>query len=212
MEKKLVLASLFIVPLLFYIFLSSGIYHSANLPILKEHINELPSNSEEVYFNDYYSVLCFFGNNKKTKSNFFNISQTIYKPMRVKKKFQLVAVFPKGMESEVANYKKQLDITTNLKELKTVFLNNEEITKLYQSLDSPFALDITMHCDHAYIIDRENRLRGRTDDEDAKDGILYGYNMNSVSELKNKMKDDIKVIYYQWKKSLEKQERRKRKI
>ena len=36
--------------------------------------------------------------------------------------------------------------------------------------------------------------------------------MNSVNDLKNKMKKDLEVIYYQLKKSLEKEKRRKRKV
>jgi acetylornithine deacetylase len=47
---------------------------------------------------------------------------------------------------------------------------------------------------------------------DVEDGKLYGYNMKSISTLKNKMKDDIDVIYYQLKKSAEKEQRRKREI
>jgi hypothetical protein len=36
--------------------------------------------------------------------------------------------------------------------------------------------------------------------------------MKSVAALKNKMKDDINIIYYQLKKSAEKAKRRKREI
>ena len=36
--------------------------------------------------------------------------------------------------------------------------------------------------------------------------------MNSVNDLKNKMKKDIEIIYYQLKKSLEKEKRFKREI
>ena len=56
----------------------------------------------------------------------------------------------------------------------------------------------------------ELRLRGRKDDEDIDDGKLYGYDMRSVAVLKNKMKDDIDIIYYQLKKSAEKQARNNR--
>ena len=66
--------------------------------------------------------------------------------------------------------------------------------------------------EYVFIVDRELRLRGRKDDEDTDGGRLYGYNMNSVNDLKNKMKKDIEIIYYQLKKSLEKEKRRKRKI
>ena len=56
------------------------------------------------------------------------------------------------------------------------------------------------------------RLRGRKDDEDTEGGRLYGYEMSSVNSLKNKMKKDIEIIYYQLKKSMEKEKRFKRKI
>ena len=51
-----------------------------------------------------------------------------------------------------------------------------------------------------------------SNDEDTEDGKLFGYNMQSVAVLKNKMKDDIDIIYYQLKKSAEKEQRRKREI
>ena len=46
--------------------------------------------------------------------------------------------------------------------------------------------------------DKDLKLRGRNDDEDMPNGLLYGYDMNSVSELNNKMEDDIKVLLYEY--------------
>ena len=86
------------------------------------------------------------------------------------------------------------------------------IKSLFRSFDSPYAINENLSSDYTFIIDRDRRLRGRKDDEDTDNGRLYGYNMTSVNDLKNKMKKDIEIIYYQLKKSLEKAKRRKRKI
>ena len=50
----------------------------------------------------------------------------------------------------------------------------------------------------AFIIDKNLNLRGRINDKDFTDGRLEGYNLNSVSELKSKMKDDINVLFYEY--------------
>ena len=44
-------------------------------------------------------------------------------------------------------------------------------------------------------------------------GMLFGYNMNSVGELNNKMEDDIKVLLYEYRaafKDKKKADRKKR--
>jgi hypothetical protein len=53
-----------------------------------------------------------------------------------------------------------------------------------------------------FIVDKDQNLRGRTDDEDK--GILYGYDSRSVSELNNKMNDDVKVILAEYRLALKK--------
>jgi len=40
-------------------------------------------------------------------------------------------------------------------------------------------------------------LRGRTDDEDTSSGLLYSYDTRSVSVLKNKLREDLKVVFYE---------------
>lgn len=91
-------------------------------------------------------------------------------------------------------------------------MEDADISSLFKSFDSPYSLNEDLSSDYVFIVDRELRLRGRKDDEDTDNGRLYGYNINAVSDLKNKMKKDLEVIYYQLKKSLEKEKRHKRKI
>ena len=100
----------------------------------------------------------------------------------------------------------------NISNWKFIYSNEAEIQTFFSSLNSPFGLNENLYSPYAFIIDKELRLRGRLDDEDTEDGKLYGYNMQSVAILKNKMKDDIDIIYYQLKKSAEKEKRRRREI
>ena len=212
MQKKkiLVLLTLFIVPLLFYVFLSKGIYHYANLPILKESVEDV---STTVSFKDHYSVVCFLGDDLDgTKGQLFNLNEVIYKSYNKSLYFQTVVIVAPGNETEIEEIKKRLGTYADAGRWKFVTLSKEKIVSVFNSFDTPFKLNDHFGSENAFIIDRELRLRGRKDDEDTKGGKLYGYDMNSVAILKNKMRDDIGIIYYQLKKSMEKEQRRKREI
>ncbi len=209
-KKGVILSVLFLGPLIFYIFLSLGIYHHANLPILTDKVEDVKG---EVTFNKHFSVVCFLGTDiAPKKGGLFNLNEVIYKRYRKSLYFQSVLITPKGTESQIDSLKKKLKTYTDIENWKFVFMEEEEIKSLFKSFDSPYTLHNNLSSEYAFIIDRELRLRGRKDDEDTDNGRLYGYNMNSVNDLKNKMKSDIEIIYYQLKKSLEKEKRRKRKI
>ena len=215
MKKFWVLFCLFILPLAFYVFLSKGIYKYANLPILTEQVVDVQkiADSTVVSFNKKLSIVCFLGTNvKEAKASLFNLNQVIYKRYYQKTLFQMVAIIPQESEADYKKTIKELSAFTNIKKWHFVFANSKEIETLYHSFETPFKLNENNYSSYAYIVDMELRLRGRKDDEDTANGKLYGYNMKSVAVLKNKMKDDIDIIYYQLKKSAEKQARRKRKV
>jgi hypothetical protein len=209
-KKGIILSVLFLGPLVFYIFLSLGIYHHANLPILTEKVEDVKG---DVTFNAHFSVVSFLGTDiENEKGGLFNLNEVIYKRYRKSLYFQSVLITPKGTESQIDALKKKLKTYTDIENWKFVFMDAEEIKSLFKSFDSPYTLKDNLSSEYTFIIDRALRLRGRKDDEDTENGRLYGYNMNSVNDLKNKMKKDIEIIYYQLKKSLEKEKRRRRKI
>ncbi|MBE0422729.1 MAG: hypothetical protein IBX66_02210 [Lutibacter sp.] len=215
MKKFWVLFSLFILPLVFYIFLSKGIYKYANLPILTENVVDLivVSPVTTATFSEKLTVVCFLGSDiNMAKASLFNLNQTIYKRYYQKPFFQMVAILPQGLEKEYEETFKELAAFTDTGKWHFIYASKENTNLLFDSFDTPFKLDENGYSEYAFIVDMELRLRGRKDDEDTKGGKLYGYNMKSVSTLKNKMKDDIDIIYYQLKKSAEKQARRKREI
>jgi len=215
MKKFWVLFSLFILPLVFYIFLSKGIYKYSNLPILTEEVIDINGLSlvENNTFSDKLTIVCFLGNDiDEAKASLFNLNQTIYKRYYQKPLFQMVAILPEGKENEYKEVISELSAFTDIKNWRFVYANKENIQAIFKSFKTPYKLGENLYSENAFIIDMKLRLRGRKDDEDTKDGKLYGYNMRSVSTLKDKLKDDINIIYYQLKKSKEKQERRRREI
>lgn len=213
LKKFGVLFALFILPLVFYIFLSKGIYKYSNLPILTEQVTDLSEFSSEATFQDHLTVVCFLGNDvNEAKSSLFNLNQTIYKRYNSKPMFQMVAIMPKGTEEAYNKAIDEMKAFVSIDKWHFVYLDPNEIDVIFSSLKTPFQLNDQLYSENAMIVDMENRLRGRKDDEDSYDGKLYGYNMRSVAVLKNKMKDDIDIIYYQLKKSAEKEARRKREI
>lgn len=212
MQKKkfIVLFLLFIVPLLFYIFLSNGIYHYANLPILTENVEDVKGNET---FKDHFSIVAFLGDDiEASKTALYNLNEVIYKNYNKSLYFQTVIILTEDMEEQAEELKERLGTYTDASKWKFVFASKEEIVTIFNSFDTPYKLNDNYASNYTFIVDRELRLRGRKDDEDTKNGKLYGYNMNSVADLRNKMKDDIGIIYYQLKKSMEKEQRRKRKI
>ena len=75
-KKALVLSALFLGPLIFYIFLSLGIYHHANLPILTKKVENV---NGSVSFQNHFSVVSFLGTDiDKNKGGLFNLNEVIY--------------------------------------------------------------------------------------------------------------------------------------
>lgn len=211
MRKFLILFSLFILPLVFYIFLSKGIYKYSNLPILTTEVVDVSeiNSTDAIRFKDNLSVVCFLGKDiKQAKASVFNLNQVIYKRYYSKPLFQIVAIVPENKKEAYKEIIEELAAFTDISKWNFVYTNGEDAIKLFESFKTPYSLDDNLNSVYVHIIDMELRLRGRKNDEDSNDGKMYGYDMRSVAVLKNKMKDDIDIIYYQLKKSAEKRARR----
>ena len=71
-------------------------------------------------------------------------------------------------------------------------------------MNTPFNLSNSDSTPIVFIIDKEKNLRGRDDDDQ---GILFGFNTQSVAEINNKMVDDVKVILAEYRRALKKYNR-----
>ena len=96
MKKTAVLLALFVLPLVFYIFLSKGIYHYSNLPILTDEVNDVKNDNNISLLEDHLSIVCFLGNDmQQIQGTIFNLNQTIYKRFYQKPYFSDSSYFSK---------------------------------------------------------------------------------------------------------------------
>lgn len=205
-KKKVVLFLLFIFPLLFYLVLSSGINNFAKLPVVTKNIVDISliDSTKSVEFQGKISVVCFLGEDiEALKGAVFSLNQKIYKPFYGFKNFQVIAIYPNNRIAEVKKLKKEVGAFTDMVKWKFVASSREEIKALYESFKTNEPLT-NLQISKAFIVDKEVNLRGRTNDKDFNDGKLYGYDMNSVAILKDKMKDDVKVLLAEYRLALKK--------
>jgi hypothetical protein len=205
-KKRIVLFLLFIFPLMFYLVLSSGINNFAKLPMVTKSILDIAliDSTNSVKFNRNISVVCFLGEDiEGIKGAVFNLNQKIYKPFYGFKNFQVIAIYPRNKIAEVKELQEEVGAFTDMVKWKFVASSKKEIEALYASFKTGELLN-NAQSTKAFIIDKEVNLRGRTDDEDFKDGMLFGYDMNSVAILKDKMKDDVKVLLAEYRLALKK--------
>lgn len=204
-QKFIVLFALFIVPLLFYIFLSLGINNFAKLPVLTNNVTDISAVTKKAQFARKISIVTFLGSDiQLAKGELFNLNEKIYKPFYGFKDFQMIIIALKGSEHKVEKLKKEIGAFTNMLKWNFIFCDEVEIKLLYESFKTNQSLDSNIHTSKAFIIDKNVCLRGRDDDNDVAGGKLYGYNMKSVAELNNKMKDDVKVVLAEYRLALKK--------
>jgi hypothetical protein len=197
-KKRFVLIALFVFPLLFFLILSTGINNFKKLPTLTNTVS-LDVLEDSISLSDHVTVLCFLGNDVATKKGgFFNLNQKIYKEFYGYRPFQIIAVFPKSSKDDVDKLKSDLSAFTDMSKWNFFAMEKETIKKLHQNLKTKKILDTSLYSKQVYLLDKELNLRGRNQEGDDESQIMYGYNIESVAELNNKMEDDIKVLLYEY--------------
>lgn len=203
MKNKIVLAVLFILPIVVYLFFASGVNNFGKLPILSEDIMDVSAMDENVTLNEKITILGFLGSDiEHQKGNAFNLNQKIYKRFYEFRDFQFVMVVQKGNEAKVESLKKELGNLTDISKWNFVYGESEAISKMFKSMKTNLTLDDNLATPNVFIIDKERNLRGRHDDED--EGVKYGFNAISVADLNNKMEDDVKIILAEYRLALKK--------
>lgn len=224
MKKYSILFILFILPIVAYLFFASGINSFAKLPTITEKIPDISefktADGKSVSLNDKITILGFTGNKViYNEGNFFNLNQKIYNKNKDFKDFQFIMVSPKGSEAEVASLFEKLKPLADGKDMSKwifVFASPEEITAYYSKLNLVGGLDSDFGTPNVYIVDKARNLRGRKGKNLAgKEEYKEGYNTISAADLHNDMSDDVKVILYEYRAALKKNNndsRMKRKI
>ena len=197
-KKRVVLFLLFIFPLICFLILSTGTNNFTKLPIVTKNVSELTSIDINKSFTGNISIVCFLGNDlESNKGGFFNLNEKVYKKFIDYNNFQIIAIYPEGKEVEATKLKNDISAFTDMVKWNFIPASENQINNLHASFKSKDTLT-NLYSSKAYLIDKNGDLRGRIKDEDSFDGKLFGYNLKSVSELNAKLKDDVKVLYYEY--------------
>ena len=217
-QKNLVLITLFILPLVAYLFFASGVNSFAKLPTITKNIADVSDfksiDGKPVTLKNKITILGFMGSNiEKNKAGFFNLTEKIYNKNREFKDFQVVMIAPDGTQDEVKNLMKKISTLTNLSGWHFVFANPNKIDNFYGKMNLVFKLDQNQYTENVFIIDKKLNLRGRKGksikgDEEYKEG----YNTFKVSELYNEMNDDVKIILAEYRLALKRNHNASRQI
>lgn len=213
MKKNSVLFVLFILPIVAYLFFASGVNGFTKLPTITPNTADLGNwqslDSQKVSLNGKVTILGFMGTELlKNRGNLFNLNQKIYQRYHEFKDVQFVMICPKGTENDAKKVLDALGAFTDVAQWRFVFASTEEINVYYNQLKLVEKLDENSGTPKVYIIDKKRNLRGRKLVKDAKEG----YSTFHPAELSNEMLDDFKVILYEYRAALKKNNNATRKI
>ncbi len=215
MRKKIVLISLFILPIVVYMFFATGVNDFTNLPILTKNIPEIPSwnslNGEKVQLKEKITILGFLGDNALIeKGNLFNLNQKIYNKNKEFKDFQVIMIVPNGKQNDIKSIISELGTIPDLSGWKFVFTSHDSISNYHKKLKLLEQLNPKTGTPNVYIIDKDLNVRGRKG-KDLKGSEEYkeGYNTISAADLHNNMSDDVKVILAEYRLALKRNNKRK---
>ena len=210
-KKFWLLIALLIGPLVFYLLILTGENKFRPLPILHKNVMDIASlePQQNIQFKDKISIVCFFGEDLlQHKTNALNLNEKIYKRFNGFEQFQFVVLLPNGTEQKANQLKNELAFNTNVNNWKFVFTTKENLSTIFKSLKTDLSLDEKQYIAQAFIIDKDFSLRGRNKDEDYDNGLLYGYDAETVSQIHQKMVDDVKILLAEYRLALKKNKKK----
>ena len=196
---------MFILPIVAYLFFASGVNSFTKLPTITPKVADFGNwkslRGDVVRLDGKITVLGFSGTNLlANRGNLFNLNQKIYKRYHTFKDLQFVMLCPLGTEKDAQAVLDALKAFTDVKQWNFVFATPEEIANFYKQMQLKSQLDSNYGTSNVFIFDKERNLRGRKDKEEFKEG----YNTFHPAELSNEMLDDFKILLYEYKAALKK--------
>jgi hypothetical protein len=192
-----VLLILFALPLLTYLFFLNGEHHFKTLPIVTEKVSELTAfktlEGKSIHLTDSVSIITFLGDKPYSRLGYVsNINEKIYKDFHQFDGFQMISILPQEGIQDIEEIKAQMAETTDLADWHFLVGSEDEIKELFLSFQSDLSLNSDLSSEHAFVVDKQLSLRGRSDDEEL--GIVYGYDTYLIANLNKRMMDDMRVL------------------
>ena len=209
-SRYVVLGILFFLPVTFLLFLYPATHNYTPLDIVNESVLDLDNfhsdSVEKIVLENHITVLGFLGKNPRSKTTTaLNLKELVYDKFKGFKRFQIVIVMPNGTQESVKQLKSEISSYEDLRFWHFVFGDPSGIKRVYFSLKSKTDLDSDLSSDNVFVVDKDLNQRGRLDDrterELEKDKTVYGlnaYNCIEVAEIKNKMSDDLRILFTEY--------------
>ncbi|MEC7286769.1 MAG: hypothetical protein VXV72_03910 [Bacteroidota bacterium] len=201
MKKYFVLTILFVLPIIIYLFFLTGEHNFFKLPVITEDVHDIKDFSN-FQLKDKITIISFLGADlNEDKTSALNINMKIYNRFFMFDDFQFISLLPIGSEEKAMDLKNELTAITgtDLSKWGFVFLKDDQLNKIFNSLNLPIFLDDNLSSPYVYIIDKDLNLRGNRDDDN-----FIGYNSKSIADINNNMVDDVKVILAEYRMALKK--------
>ncbi|MDR6300180.1 hypothetical protein [Mesonia maritima] len=212
MKKFFVLTVLFALPMVAYLFFSSGVNNFAKLPVLTRNIADLNNfttlDGKPVQLRHKITILSFYGSNvEKMEGNAFNLNEKIYDKNFEFQDLQFVVLAENGTQLQARALLEEISTTIDTKKWNFAFGTKADIQRVFNSLKSSYKLDNDFSSPYVFIIDKDRNLRGRPAEQSEDNKAVYGYDTRSIANLTNKMTDDVKVILAEYRLALKKYNR-----
>lgn len=209
-KRNIVLSVLFFLPVAFLLMLYPAKHNYIPLDIVNENVNEITDFSSdyesEIVLTNHITVLGFLGKNPLSNITMLsNLKELVYDKFKGFKKFQLVLVLPQGVEAEIKTLHKEIAKYEDLRFWHYIYSSEADIKTLYNSLKIESPLKDNLSIDDVFIIDKDLNQRGRLDARGEKQieekkpiTTLSAYNCIDVSELKNMMSQDVRILFTEY--------------
>ena len=209
-KKTLILSVLFFLPVIFLLFLYPSKHNYNPLDIVKTNIENVTNFKDEeghsVSLKNNITVLGFFGSNTMEQiTSASNLKELIYDKFKGFKRFHVLILVPQGSQEQVSALKKELLKYDELKYWHFGYGHPQDISTVFNSLKSTEPLNENNATSHVFIVDKELNQRGRIDDRTDNDIEankkvfgMYSYNAIKVAELKNKMSEDMRILFTEY--------------
>lgn len=204
-KRYSVLVILFFLPVAFLLMLYPAQHNYLALDVVKEDVQEIATISDYT-LEDHITVLAFFGKKPLEQSTAAsNLKELIYDKFKGFKKFQIIAFLSPEGKADLTDLKKEIESHEDLKYWHFVFLEDDATQQLYDGLKSYQPLNSNLSTSSVFIVDGDLNQRGRLDDRTEREVErnitaydLTSYDCVEVAILKNKMSEDIRVLFTEY--------------
>ena len=212
-KKKIVLGVLFLLPIAIYMFFATGVNNFGKLPVLSQDVVSVTNfkdlDGNAVTLDNKITILGFFGEAPlQTKAYTYNLAHKIYKKNHEYNEFQFLILLPQSARNGAKILTNKISEIAPTTAWKYAFGTPQAIQEAFASLNSGYTLDSSLASSFVFIIDKDAHLRGRNDDQDMPDGLVYGYNSADIGDINNRMSDDVKVVLAEYRKETKENSRR----